>query len=49
MTLSERIKLEIIVELMLSSESAWDTISAYATEVLIDLRAIERRRTNGNN
>lgn len=49
MTLNKRIKSEIIVEVMLSMESAWDAIRAYATEVLIDLHAIERRRAYGKN
>ncbi len=49
MNLNGIIQLETIVETMLSSETAWKAINTFATEVLIDLRSIERKRANDNN
>lgn len=48
-TIKKKIYPESIVEAMLSSEAAWNAISTFATEVLTDLRSIERKRANDNN
>ncbi|GBP19733.1 hypothetical protein EVAR_8893_1 [Eumeta japonica] len=41
-----RIQPDTLVEAMLSSEAAWNATSTFVSEVLIDLRSIERRRGN---
>ncbi|GBP24013.1 hypothetical protein EVAR_10114_1 [Eumeta japonica] len=42
--LNKRFKRETLVEAMLSSKAAWNTTSMFATEVLTDLRSVERKR-----
>ena len=44
--LNQKIQPETLVGAMLSSEAAWNAINMFATEVLTDLRSIERRRSN---
>ncbi|GBP72851.1 hypothetical protein EVAR_48835_1 [Eumeta japonica] len=45
--LQQSIQPETIVEAMLSSKASWNAIT-FATEVLIDLRSIERKRAKNN-
>lgn len=40
--LKQKILPELLVEAMLSSKVAWNVISTFATEVLTDLRSIEK-------
>ncbi|GBP54288.1 hypothetical protein EVAR_32635_1 [Eumeta japonica] len=47
--LNQRIQPETLVEAMLSTKAAWNATSTFATEVLTDLRSIERRRARDNN
>ncbi|GBP51463.1 Putative 115 kDa protein in type-1 retrotransposable element R1DM [Eumeta japonica] len=47
--LQQSIQPETIVEAMLSSKASWNAINTFATEVLIDLRSIERKRASDNN
>ncbi|GBP20512.1 hypothetical protein EVAR_78889_1 [Eumeta japonica] len=47
--LHQKIQPDAVIEVMLSSIASWDAISTLATEVLIDLRSIERKRANDNN
>ncbi|GBP37705.1 Retrovirus-related Pol polyprotein from type-1 retrotransposable element R1 [Eumeta japonica] len=47
--LHQKIQPETVIEVMLSSRASWNAISTFATEVLIDLRSIERKRANDNN
>lgn len=42
----QKIEPGTLLEGMLSSKAAWDATSTFATEVLKDLRSIERKRTN---
>ncbi|GBP29076.1 hypothetical protein EVAR_10892_1 [Eumeta japonica] len=47
--LNQRIQPKTLVEAMLSTKAAWNTTSTFATEVLTDLRSIERRRARDSN
>ncbi|GBP31369.1 hypothetical protein EVAR_13489_1 [Eumeta japonica] len=47
--LNQRIQPETLVEGMLSTKAAWNATSTFATEVLTDLRSIERRRARDSN
>ncbi|GBP95656.1 hypothetical protein EVAR_67862_1 [Eumeta japonica] len=47
--LHQKIQPETVIEVMLSSRASWNAISTFATEVLIDLRSIEKKRANDNN
>ncbi|GBP32393.1 hypothetical protein EVAR_81200_1 [Eumeta japonica] len=46
--LNQRFQPDTLVEAMLSSKAAWNAISVFATEVLTDLRSIERKRAKVN-
>ncbi|GBP22398.1 hypothetical protein EVAR_11914_1 [Eumeta japonica] len=47
--LNQRIQTETLVEAMLSTKAAWNATSTFATEVLTDLRSIERKRARDSN
>ncbi|GBP92528.1 Retrovirus-related Pol polyprotein from type-1 retrotransposable element R1 4 [Eumeta japonica] len=47
--LNQRIQPETLVEAMLSTKAAWNATSTFTTEVLTDLRSIERRRARDSN
>ncbi|GBP63021.1 hypothetical protein EVAR_43769_1 [Eumeta japonica] len=47
--LNQRIQPETLVQAMLSTRAAWNATSTFATEVLTDLRSIERKRARDSN
>ncbi|GBP22497.1 hypothetical protein EVAR_78675_1 [Eumeta japonica] len=47
--LNQRIQPETLAEAMLSTKAAWNATSTFATEILTDLRSIERRRAKDSN
>lgn len=47
--LKQKIYPETLIGAMLSSETAWNGISTFVTDVLTDLRSIERRRVRDSN
>ncbi|GBP62515.1 hypothetical protein EVAR_44755_1 [Eumeta japonica] len=47
--LNQRIQPETLVEAMLSTKAAWNATNTFATEVLTDLRSIEKRKARDSN